>query len=100
MLERQLHTSKKRIDECNSLSTVRDLKLSSSSSLTLAIDPSLNSLVLRAMRLLLLEGEPETLTYEVETFNLTSGTRSLPSAPFFKMMGATEVGNEQATESR
>ena len=100
MLERKLSTGKRRIGELNSLSTARDLELSSSSSLTPAIDPSLNSLVLRAMRLFLLEGEPETLTYEVETFNLTSGTRSLPSAPFFKMMGATEVGNEQATESR
>jgi len=66
MLERKLSTGKRSIGECNSLSTVRDLKLSSSSLLTLAIDPSLNSLVLWTMRLLLLEGEPETLTYKVD----------------------------------
>jgi len=105
LLERKLSTGKKRIGERNSLSTARDLKLSSSSSLMVAVDLSPNSLVLRAMRLLLPEGEPETLTYEVQTFNLTSGTKSLPSAPFFKMatslllmIGATEVGNEQAVE--
>ena len=44
------------------------------------------------------------LTYEVETFNLTSGTRSLPSAPFFRMgtpfftIGPTVVGSERAIE--
>ena len=89
------------------LSTGRKLKLSSSSSLTQVIDLSLNLLTLRVMWLLLLAGEPEMLTQEVETFNLTSGTRSLPSAPFFKIgtslfltMGATEVGREHAIEGQ
>ena len=69
-----------------------------------AKEPSLKPLALRVMRLLL-AGEPGMFTYEVETFNLTSGTRSLPSAPFFKMgtsffltIGATVVGSERGIE--
>ena len=97
MLERKLSTGKRRVGERNSLSTARDLKLSSSSSLTLAVDPLLNSLVLRTMRLSLLEGERVTLQLDIRDEELALG--------FFKMgtflvlvMGATEVGNEQAIE--
>jgi len=63
-LERQISKSISRKCELSSLSTLRDLKVSSSSSVTLVMDPSLNSLVLRVMRLLreLLAGEPEMLT--------------------------------------
>jgi hypothetical protein len=65
-LERKISKSEERYSQWNSLSTPRDLKVSSSSSVTLVIDPSLNSLALQVMRLLLLRellaGEPEMLT--------------------------------------